>query len=416
MLLKQLRRSPHSSLAHMLRHVNDGSPSGYTSVVPDPFDPRSRTSSYLLPFVEVPGDDPALLTSVGILADHVKHFAIRDDRIRLCVHPLTWSVHGDKLLDRSPTRRIGHVSVVPTGSLRSVRTKTDPSVVVKLQFDGTVGRVSRVISRAATRYVRAISEDLHAAAGSMSSSPIAFLDEPITAHYRFSADDGIGIVFRSTTPTPLGSAGRLLIPGYALWSTDRHRPTQAPILQQIVEELGRPAKETIAALVLRPLLTAYLRLATESGLVPEAHGQNTYIELAPDLNDSRVVFQGLESFLYDAEVRLARGLPVREPLSHHKYLEAANSKRFVERAWYFDEKLLGYFVSPMIKCAARTLGVPADALTEAATTICDDLLSRVPFAYLPPQAWHQVDTGKYGQRRLEPREPLFRKAATHASV
>ena len=416
MLLSEILRDPHRALIHMQRYVNNGSKSGYHSVFPEPYDPFCHAANYPLPYLNIAFDHPDLSLARSQPMSPIDRAVLEDHEIRFYLHPLMWTPYGEQLLSRSVDKTIHYSAVCPTSSVRTVRTLSVPEALVKLHYEGVVGRIRRNIERTVTEYVSAVSTDVHSILSVCESNPpFAFLDEPIAAYCRLADNSGIGIYYRAPLPIPPFQGTSILIPGHALWSRDLSDCTQPAILTQLINELGGKPLDVLMRVIIKPYLEAYLTLATRCGLAPEAHGQNTYVEFSANLCSTRIVFQGFDSFLYDAEVRRLRGLSVRAECSYHKYLKESDSRRFEERSWYFDEKLLDYVVGSIAKRFADDFGYPNDRVENCIADVCDEFLSSVQFPYLPTAVFHQVDSGRDTPRTLHACTSRFRRVASYAN-
>ena len=241
MLLKDVRPSHDPALEHMLRYVNDGSRSGYQSQFPDPFDPFCDAPSFQLPYVELRAHDPALLMSSGTHADDVNHVVMRDDRVRVYIFPPIWSIYGygswsvprpatsATYPSSRPARSHGCERGPTRASASSCMVRRDRWQSAACNFtygDAVRSKISEALQRPSSR-----SLPRHPSRISTNRSPSTINSLTMTASARCC-----GRRRRSR-----GTAGGLLIPGYAFWSPDRRRPADPPILQQIVEAARSPA-------------------------------------------------------------------------------------------------------------------------------------------------------------------------------
>lgn len=409
MWLYDIARNGQSALKQMQRHVNAGSPSGYHSRLPDPYDPMGTSPSFPLPYFDVPLNDSHLHYRAMSVPE-----AARNTRccVRIFVHPLMVSRH-QSAFDSAGLQVSGHLTASPTSSARTLWLEEGRAcghVAVKLHFDDVLGRIARPITRAAVQHIHNVASALHEAtcAGRMPASA-GYLDEPFAAFCDWPNNLGIGISYRYMQAKPDAPEPRILIPAHALHSRDRLAPSDPTILEQVIRQRAGDPLEVFIDEIIEPLLSTYIELATELGLAPEAHGQNTYAEFSPAWKLQRYIFQGFESFLYDVEARQRKGLSPATSPPLLKYLDTTDERRFAERSFYFDAKLCGYLIDALVHTIARCFHQPVAHIQALVHEVVAMKLAHVPFKYLPGDgAFFQVDNGRGGSRALACQKPKYR--------
>ncbi|EKE05160.1 MAG: siderophore synthetase component-like protein [uncultured bacterium] len=338
-----LCREPASilqSYQYLERQVNDGSPSGEHRTVSKLYSPIEGTKHFPLPYVLVPtekceviGNNPSLTAkrTIGLNG--------QQSDLRFFLHP-----------DMADTLKLGKTDtdfqVFPTSSGRTVcRVDSENPVYIKLHYDGILGRIVRKMGREKVAESVYSSEDLdRLREKGICNSSFDFFPESLGLISKMGKE-GFGFVVRdfNTRNQPDGIIVPR-IPWFSLFSLDRQKPNDPPLLKQWVEsKVGRnleKARDYVFKNFIKPVVDCYTFLSTEVGVVSDYNAQNLLI--IPDENGDvdRIAFRDLHSFYLDADTRRKNGLPVDCARKIDTQSEDGEDTRyaFALRSVYFDHK------------------------------------------------------------------------------
>ena len=303
MLLDQvLSLSPAAALALLQRRVNDRLPfrNDQTDVPPE-FRPDGPLAGFDLPFALLPegGCDSFECRPDARLRDLVR----TGGWVRFPVHPLMaphralevcgamWAV---------PLASVGTVLVEPGGLAFLVKTDLPRRVVF-----------TRRLRRGSLGHSRDVMGALQDAAWPGFSG---VLPESISVSLQTTDATGAaletGCVYRELEAWPRAGRPRWLVPFFSLYSLGPAR--QEPVLLcQLVDRNHRAGEDefdTFCRIVLVPLIDSVAYLVTEHGLLPEAHAQNTFLEMDHFGRATRIVHSDLQDWCFDRNIREGRGL------------------------------------------------------------------------------------------------------------
>ncbi len=226
------------------------------------------------------------------------------DRLRFPIHPLMVSQH------RTPNL----CSATRARALASVRTviveQDGYAFMVKTDMPGKVG-FTRRLRHGSIAHSRDV---MRALSNVRFPSCCGFLPETISISLRTTDATGVpletGCVYRDLTAWPRTDQPRRLVPFFSLWSRGPNRD-EPMLLCQLVEHnrlAGEDEFDTFCRIVLDPLIESVTYLVTEHGLLPEAHAQNTFLEMDDLGQVTRVIHADLQDFCFDRDVRNRKGL------------------------------------------------------------------------------------------------------------
>ncbi|MCX6726226.1 MAG: hypothetical protein NTY75_00205, partial [Candidatus Shapirobacteria bacterium] len=368
-LEEALCRQPASilqSYQYLERQVNDGSPSGEHRTVSKLYSPIEGISCFPLPFVLIPfdkceviGNRPSTVAKVTI--------GLNEQRcdLKFFLHPDM----ANKL--RTGKKDIGF-QVFPTSSGRTVcRNDLDNPVYIKLHYDGMLGRIVRKMGR--EKVVESIysSEDLdRLSEKGIKNQRFDFFPESLGLVSRIG-EESFGFVVRDFN-TRNQSETEIVprVPWFSLFSVDRKRPNNPPLLKQWVEsKVGRnvdKARDYVFENFLQPVVDCYTFLSTKVGIVSDYNAQNLLI--IPDANGDvdRIAFRDLHSFYLDSEIRRQNGLPVDCVRRIDTQSSDPEDARYAYtlRSVYFDHKFSDYLLEPIVKSFSTSFGDNPEVLTD----------------------------------------------------
>lgn len=338
MRLDDVLASPGVAWLAMERYVNDGSPSGITTTTSERTSPTGPYPDFELPFFSCPG--VAVRTTGPAISDP----GLPGDAFP--VHPDLDSATEGGLPGDHPPALVDTVKVTPTSSGRTVAI-TDPRVRlvhVKLHYPRVLGRFARRID---DRRADAALDTSALLADARAGLPaeVAFLPESAA----LVAPGGTAAILRSPTPYPHRDTAAL-VPLFALFSRDRHRPDDPTLLRQLLEGDPDPAA-TVWDRLVRPILDGWTHLALHLGLLAEWNAQNLLVELDAEGRLGRIVFRDLEGQHRD---------PARRPswttlvtATDHRVLTADDTAARQQRSWLYDFKLGDYVLDPLVAAVAH---------------------------------------------------------------
>lgn len=403
MKLQEIIENPDAFM-YMERYVNEGSrtysPFSKDIQVLSPYSPLSETKSFKVPLFRVPRS--AVTVFLGEPDPELSEYYVKDDSILFPIHPeiaSDTSIPYIAELIRFP--REGEIAVVPTSSTRTVFAKNHdglPPHFLKLHYPRRISRFIRNIRRKVVENSIEVSRDLLAMPP---LSGVGYLSESIGLAYGDS-ENGWGVIIRESTPRPYQETGKYLIPYFALYSQDRYRDQDEPLLVQLVRFLNAKPEEFIFSNIMLPLIKSWCEITLTRGILLESHGQNTLLELNGLLEPTRIIHRDF-AVRIDPEVRALRKLSM--PFVTKRIgIEAPHPKNRIYSLLY-DHFISHHLFDYIAQLAETKLGVSRSLLytkcKEAFHSYFPDASSQFPkttFYYspeiLPDNQSELVDTNQ----------------------
>jgi siderophore synthetase component len=202
---------------------------------------------------------------------------------------------------------------VPLASVRTLRVEHDGfPFLVKTDLPLRVG-FTRNLRRSSIMHIRDV---MRALLDIDCPSYSGVMPETISISLRTTDAAGValdtGCVYREFAARPHVGEPRWLIPYFSLYSRGPRGRQEPSLLCQLVEHNRRDREDqfdTFYRIVLAPLIDSVAYLVVEHGLLPEAHEQNTFLEMDHLGQATRVIHSDLQDWNFDREIREARGLP-----------------------------------------------------------------------------------------------------------
>ncbi len=203
------------------------------------------------------------------------------------------------------------VQVIPTASSRTVFVSGQdaPPHCLKLHFPKQITRSKRDLTGKTIEHSIAISDRIATSMVAKRNPWFAYLPETFGVAYG-TEEDSWGYLVREMTPRPFVGKDRLLIPLFSLYSPDAEDPNAKPLLAELILHSGMDPKTYITNKILFPLLQCWVDTFLETGVVLEAHGQNTCIELNDTATPVRMVFRDFDTYV-NKEIREKNGLSLK---------------------------------------------------------------------------------------------------------
>jgi len=385
MKLASILDSPWTSLEHLERYVNRGSPSGFSDLW--------TTSSETAPRGDVPS---FRLYKLSTAASTASHFgtdpglggALEDDAILL--HPDI----AKSLAHLAPVP-CDSFRVSPTASGRTVHVLRDQPFHLKLHYDAVIGRLDRSLGIRQASYATYVNDVIISAVDrGVVRSNFGVLPEPyarVLTLRSASRTQEIGFVYRSLRPITGARAPSALLPAFSLYAVDSADPTDELLILQLLGRSGLSADDFLLEQFLLPLVDSYFSLLLSTGLQGEFHAQNTVFGLDSSGNICCTLLRDMESLDTDMDLRLELGIDLEEPPSLHKAINRTMKNYQIKHSFMFDHKLGEYLLCPLIDLFADRHLVDRAAIDEEVRNRVERYMKEMPSDFFPRGAWYSFD-------------------------
>jgi hypothetical protein len=378
----------------MERYVNKGSPSGYTFIqtTSSQYAPLTGSEHFSLPYYSFPR------TEVIVFGEHTFDtgpLSPKNDSVPFPIHPDMINVFASRgIAEFSPERVDGYLQVIPMANGRTVLTQCLLSpFYIKLHYEGVLGRVYRSLPREKAIAGPEISKEIEECIDkNLAPTSFAFLREP-QARIKLCDSGGlreIGVTFREATPYPR-YAGRSLIPFFALFSCDRHNPSDPLLLAQILD-LFRNPKEALVYEIIEPILQCYKFLTFDRGLIPEINAQNILLEIGQSGTPTRIVHRDLQGCHKDLVIRRSKGLPLHFDSSPYRCLDEKTDFYYKRHSYCYDFRLGCHILDELVEFADRSLKEQKSKLQREIAILFHDISDGEDLAHFSPlDKWYAYD-------------------------
>lgn len=270
-------------------------------------------------------------------------------RIRVFVHP-DWVGRGLRGYDV-----VEGPSVFPLSSSRTVQLGLS-EYALKLAYPGMLGRISRSMTEehiGLALEVSGILESKVAEGGCLGL--MDFMPKLCGVVFRRGSFE-TGYAVRGHARCMLDEPSYPVLPAFALTSVDKGRPSDPPLLCQIMAR-KEDAASWLAGNLLLPLTDVFFACVFDEGLLLEMHSQNVLVQFDSCWDVRKIILRDLESADKDRVIR--RALKGKPPLfipSSHKCLLEKGADYLKRHSFMYDHKLGEYLLGPLTECAASFLG------------------------------------------------------------
>ena len=376
--------------AYMERYVNEGSPSGFTTVHTTSYETNPFTGAACFNLLEFEDTDCETI----IVGENNALFSLGKNY----AHPD--SVQSMKLFEAGRNLEKSKIVVSPTASGRTMLILDGfKKGFLKLTYDvSKIGRCTRDISYIAGRASLETSDKIRKYID-MGLLPDCFGFLPETS-MKVTKLDGYeifewGTIFREFEPYPKSDKKVAIIPAFSLFSKDMKNPSDERLINQFIELSGQNPTQYLWN-VLKITIDSYWELNLKCGLRPELHGQNCMYELDTNFQITRLIVKDMEDV--DRDVVLARylGIPFEWKTYPFRCYDES-SREFGYRASYmYDFKLGEYLLSPIISTVSKSFGLNSKDFEER-------VKGYVRSKYLPllPENYFPVDGCWYYCKNVE---------------
>lgn len=343
-LTEKIKEDPAKAYLYLDRYVNFGSKT-YSSFADQTdadysYRPTNPKDTFEVPCVLIPKD------KVFVYLDHptkqLLSFYIKEAGVIFPIHPEVF--HDDRTAFIEEIRQYPQVKpllVSPGASTRTVMYRQDLPHFIKLHYPKRISRFVRRLRKNTIKTCLSVSRDLRNLPG------LAYLPETIGVAY--GTNQGAwGFIIRETAPRPFQKKGTFLIPLFALYSQDINALNDPPLLIQLIQHFNEDPIDFVLDHIFKPLIRCWCLALIEKGILLEAHGQNTLLELNAELYPSRIVYRDLDVYV-DREIRNEKGLHLDFPQSHVVDPEKRRAIYSLKYDSFIGHHLFDYLASLMNK-------------------------------------------------------------------
>ncbi len=348
MLLQNLHLG---ALPYLERYVNDGSPSGFTTL----YTTSPDTSPFsLTPFVRpyICVAPPNSFTDFGSLPAFEDISELKGNNWIL-VHPDM----KDQELFHARDVTIGpstKIKLIPTASGRTLELLDAATHgYFKLHYDGIIGRIPRDLSFKKAVSGPEISNLLVSLIdGNKLDRRLTLMRETGARIFKGMKDNSPiewGMVWREKDAYKLDlNKVKYIIPVFSLFARDRLAEQDKPLLEQIITSKGVDASRFVLEQLVFPMIDCYFNLIRTSGIQPEWHAQNLLVGLTEDLSVSKFIMRDLESMDKDITLMKCTDLKVRFQSYPFKCIWKEQWNYQIKHSFMYDYKFGEYILQPLI--------------------------------------------------------------------
>lgn len=363
---------------YMERYVNEGSPSGFTSIHTTSYETNPFTGLPKFNLLEFSDNDcqTIVIGQKNDLFSSGKNYAHPD------------SIQSNILKESGRKLEKSSIVVSPTASGRTMLILNGHKKgFLKLTYDvSKIGRCTRDISYisgyASIETSNRIMECINR--GILTDS-FAFLPETSIKVSRLVGKNVFewGTIFREFKPYPRLNKKVAIIPAFSLFSRDIKNPNDELLINQFIKISGVEPADYLWN-ILRMTVDAYWELNLKCALRPELHGQNCLYELDSNYQISRIIIKDMEDV--DRDILLAQYMGISTNWNTYPFrCYDENSREFEFRASYmYDFKLGEYLLSPIINAVSNEFGLnPRIFEKKVKEYVRNRYLSQLPNDYFP---------------------------------
>lgn len=321
----------------------------YTEARPE-FQPGSQKLSFDLPLFKLPKENCTVYEGPTLSSCLAKKY-LGFGQVQFAVHPQTAETPTVPHVPVLETHEKELAPVAPTASSRTVFSLEDELAphCLKLHFPFQITRSKRSLDKNTIRHSIAVSNLLLRSKVAERNPWMALFPESLGVSF---GDDqnGWGFLIREMEAYPLSPIPRSIYPFFALYSPDIRTPRQLPLLCNFINNAEEEPRDFILDRLFYPLLQGWVDVFKATGVILEAHGQNSCVEVDHEGNFGRIVFRDFDTYVCEERLK-------KLGYSHEGILTFKNSGT--------DTKPQGSVFSLLYDQAMR---VPFDRIAEVAET------------------------------------------------
>lgn len=340
------------------RYVNlpKYSTTAQVSEVRETYHPRFGAPSFGLPYLRAPRESVELLTAAASASATAALHLCGDDALPLFLHPDV----ADDLTTHLGWPVDGRLTVAPTSSTRTlVVLDRFPGLMVKTHLPKRISRFLRRLRADSIRHSIAVTRELRRTADlSATSTTWGFLPESVGVIVHAQEEEGFGYVLREPVPYPTAPDRRTLVPLFALFTADPRTPGEPPLVLQIATQIGRDPIALITDDIIGRLLDGWSWVFRTTGLLLEAHGQNTLLELDGASHPRRIIHRDFQSVPVDPT--LSQCAPAMRGFTKH-IIGENDYPALLEQSLMYDHFIGDYLFRSIESFCHDHLGVTPEA-------------------------------------------------------
>jgi len=289
-------------LMHFERYANGiaprpNNPLATFTQVDERFRPGSRTLTFPLPQFSAPRDWCRVLTTSDANPTLHSHY-VQPTTVTVPVHP---QIEGDSTVPQMDALAACPRTTVPACASSSSRTlfvdnPNLPIHCVKLHFPHQITRAQRHLGGRKIEHSVALSQHIANTPALLTNRFFGYMPESLGVIYG-SGDSSWGYLVRELIPRPLTNRNHPIVPLFSLYAKDTLNPDQPALLTRLIESSGLAPEEFVLEKILYPLIHCWVDTYLKTGIILEAHGQNTLIEFNPQGTPLRFIFRDFDTFL-----------------------------------------------------------------------------------------------------------------------
>jgi len=413
MLLSELIQHPNSSRYYLERYVNDGSPSGFSTI----YTTKPQTSPFELnPFfyLNICFANKQFFKDFGIIPD-LGFQNLDENKNWILVHP---DMKSNEFFvnENFELTELGDFKVIPTASGRTVQIYHNYNEdYIKLHYSGILGRVRRELP-----FVKAVSGPeisnllTKAIDNNLLSNKISLFPETGARVLYNDKEEEWGMVYRQNKPYNIADEmAYFIFPAFSLFSTDRLNNHHYPILKQIIETYKYNPKEYVLEVIIYPLLNSYIELVSKLGLQPELNSQNLMLSFNEDFSVCSFILRDLESVDKDLTIMTEIGQKFESLCYPFKFIDASQYNYYIKHSFMFDFKLGESILEPILTILELYFSIPKRSMYNEIKLFTQRELKSLPSNFFPTNKWYVfdkvlVDQTKIERPYLEYNNPKFR--------
>jgi len=349
----------------------------YTTL-PNKFHAKSKTRSLPIHVLSLPKENVQIF-----LANPAKELLekyVHDQVVLFCIHPATLMRPDDTYVsDILKMKFEVPLKGVPTSSSQTlfILDPKNPSHAIKCHSPFQVSRFNRNLSPLMIQHSIAVSDLLD-------QLNIPHLPESIGISLpNREGKDGFGFIIREMTPRPFHPEKRLLIPCFALYGRDINHLNEPPLLVKLINNSHENPKDFVLNYVMFPIIEAFVLAFKSQGILLEAHGQNTLLEVDEHLRPTRIIHRDFDN-LADGDRRRALGL------SCEGFKITPNDPPGGFHSLFYDSLIGHHHFDYLAKVLKEYFQVPEKLLQEACRAKFQELFPDYA-QYFPPKVYYYAD-------------------------
>lgn len=262
-----------------------------------------------------------------------------------------------------PVQKMLKVSATASSRTVFVQDERVPAHCVKLHFPKKITRSTRHLEKRKIEHSIALSNDLASSVALRNNKWFGYLPESFGVVYGNDTNSW-GFLVREMTPRPFIAEDRQLMPLFSLYSPDLNNPEARPLLCSLIENSNLAPEVFILEKIFYPLLSSWADVFQERGILIEAHGQNTCLELDESGMPQRMIFRDLDTHV-NRDIRLKKGLSLEgmNPFEVYDNKDSDQGPQGCVMSLLYDQAMKVPFDS-IAKLAEKEYGIPKERLQQ----------------------------------------------------